>query len=227
MRGERKLHKMIQKQGEKSKEHVMNELLARYPQYAVQPEKTKTPLRKRIAIFAPVATAAVCLAVILPCVFLLPGGDNGNATGDGSRYCRQSEYESGFVDYTIKEYNATNGTDIKYFYLDGKAENYTNSEYIDKKTHETLMLEEVVVCMEYAVEMTEWVSPINIRMDLFDTPSLICSRKKKINGQDIAWGYSMDDIYFMFNTKEYRYCVQIRTVGGTDKFYDIVADLLR
>lgn len=230
MREERKLNKAIQQDGIDTQSEILEELKRRYPQYVEQADKKQAPVRKRrFAFVSVIATAVVCIAVIVPCAVLLPNRNNGSDNGgnDNIRYCTQSEYSIlDGVEYTIGEYRENKNLNFLYFDWYELGEDRNTVCYVSNLDNEVLCLEENM----YLTQLEEFVqlsiTKSNVYLDVFDSTIASCTSERIVDNYTVKWDINDSAAVCILEDREYRYFVQILQGQDENRLFELVAELL-
>lgn len=223
MREEDKLYKAIKQDGIDTQSEILEELKRRYPQYVEQSNSQNVSVGKRkIAIISALATVAVCLAIVLPCVLLLPNHDD----GDNIRYCAQGEYEKSSVQYTIGEYREQSGLKFLYFDWYEQGEDCSTSFYISNSGDEVLCWEESI----YLIQSNEFVqlsiTKDNVYLSAFDFNIKSCDEEHVVDNHTVKWAVIGDVALSIFEDNGYRYFIQIEEGQDENRLFELVAELL-
>ncbi|MDE6201032.1 MAG: hypothetical protein K2M47_04045 [Clostridiales bacterium] len=229
MREEQKLNKAIKQDGIDTQSDILDELKRRYPQYVAQSEKKQITAKKRkFAFFSAIAAAVVCVAVIVPCVVLLPNRDNGAGNGgkEDVRYCTQAEYEKRYADYTIGEYRTSNNRDFLYFDWYEFGEDFSTICYINKSDEEVLGLEEQAYLPQSSEVVQLSITKANVYLSIFDSTIEYCNMERNVSNHLVKWSINAKEATCIFEDNGYRYFIQIAQGQDENRLFELVAELL-
>lgn len=229
MREERKLNKAIKQDGINTQSEILEELKRRYPQYVEQSDKKQAPARKRILAFiSAIATVVVCVAIVVPCVVLLPNRNSGAGNGgkDNIRYCTQEEYEKNDADYTIGEYRENHNLHFLYFDWYEVGEDFNTYCYTSNADNEILCLEE----QTYLPQSNEFVqlsiTRANVYLSEFDQPIKKCKNEHVYKNHLLKWSVNDTASTCILENNGYRYFIQILQGQDENRLFELVAELL-
>lgn len=229
MREERKLNKAIKQNGIDTQSGILEELKRRYPQYVEQSDKKRTTARKRkFAFISAIAAAAVCVAIIVPCVALLPNSNNGigNDGKENIRYCKQNEYEKIEVQYTIGEYRNNHNLSFLYFDWYESGEDFNTYCYKSNADNEILCLEEQAFLPEKGEAVQLSITKSNIYLSAHDAIITNCKNEQLVNNHAVKWSVNKEAVTCIFEENGYRYFIQIEQGQDENKLFELVAELL-
>ncbi len=228
MRVEKKLNKAIKQDGIDTQSEILEELKRRYPQYVKQSDKKQAPVKKRrFAFISAIAAAAVCVAVIVPCVVLLPRNNGGGIGGkENIRYCTQGEYDKGNVEYTIGEYRETNNLNFLYFDWYEFGEDFRTFCYTSNSDNEVLGLEEQTYLPQSDEFVQLSITKTNVYLDVLDLIIGKCQNEDYVDNHKVAWSVAGEYATCIFENSGYRYFIQIEQGKDENRLFELVAELL-
>ncbi len=229
MREENKLNKAIKQDGIDTQSDILEDLKRRYPQYVEQSGNKQAPVRKRrFAFISAIAATAVCAAIIVPCVTLLPNSNNGSNNGgsDNIRYCTQDEYKKDDVEFTIGEYRANNNRNFLYFDWYEIGEECITSCYTSNLDNEVLCLEERVYLPEKDGFVQLSITKSNVYLSAFDSIISNCKSEQPIDNHMVKWTVNEYNALCIFEDNGYRYFIQIEQGQDENRLFWWVSKLL-
>ncbi|MCH5350610.1 MAG: hypothetical protein J1F39_01400 [Clostridiales bacterium] len=221
---EQDLHKRIRQNASIDNTRLANELKELHPELDLSSEKPpQKSITRRVAIFAPLAAAAVVAVVLIPTLLLRGGGyagsapespDSGSAPeSPGGSDPQPTEYAEKKLDITVKEYNENNGTSFLYF--DYGADAGTVYEYTNRETGELWAL---TVKYNAEDEIEYRVVADSAPREFTDYFYSACDTDTEITGLSVKWGDSSVGVCALFDYKSYTYCLELKNDGETRLF---------
>ena len=226
MREERKLEKMIQRDGERTQSDILDELKRRYPQYTKRTGKKQSAVKKRrVAVLSTFAAVAACLAIILPCSLLLP---NKQPTGGGSNiyYCSFEEYEKSLSESTLREYSKNNDYSILFFDWYNTAEELLTNNFVRITDKQVLCVQELAYNPVTDEILMISVTKANVYLDEFDTLIDTCKNEHTVLTKTVKWYVADDGAYCIFEHNGYRYFIKIEAGQDENRLFALVEELL-
>ena len=224
---EQDLHKRIRQNASNDNMRIVNELKELHPEIGSASEKPRrNSLARKVAIFVPLAAAAVVAVVLIPTLMLQGGEKSGGSisapespdqSGDAAR---PLEYELNKLDTTIKEYNENNGTSFLYF--DYGADVGVVYEYTSIKTGDLWAL-----TVNYSAE-----DEIEYRVVADSAPEIfteryysLCDTDTEISGVSVKWGSSFHCVSALFDYESYTYCLDLKN-DGRARLFELIEILI-
>ncbi|MDE5592638.1 MAG: hypothetical protein K2I75_01755 [Clostridiales bacterium] len=229
MREENKLNKLIKQDGIDTQSDILEELKRRYPQYVEQSGNKRVTARKRkFAFISAIAAVAVCVAVIVPCVVLLPNRNDGIGSGgkENIRYCTQSEYEKSNVQYTIGEYRENNNLNFLYFDWYDFGDEFNTYCYTSHSDNEVLCLEEQAYLPEKDEFVQLSITKANVYLSTFDSTISNCTNEQTIGNHTVKWRVKGEEATCVFEDDGYRYFIQVKPAEDENRLFELVTELL-
>lgn len=227
---EKKFHKLIQSHGREERDAILADIYARMPELAPKSKPAKKFAKRNMwfAIGTPVA-AALCLAVVLPCVLI----DDKPQTGFPNasyKYAQGTDYSIKNHDaVTINNYNAQYGTDIKMFDLYAYAENVVTVNFVHNKTSEVLGIQEEIIPDGATEKITLAATKQNVYLDSLENAFASCSSLYSIGNTEIKWnndGNVLEELRGVFEYAGYRYYITLEWNNDENRLFELVAELL-
>ena len=227
---EKKFHKLIQSHGKEERDAILADIYARMPELAPKSKPAKKFAKRNMwfAIGTPVA-AALCLAVVLPCVLI----DDKPQTGFPNasyKYAQGTDYSIKNHDaVTINGYNAQYGTDIKMFDFYAYAENVVTVNFVHNKTSEVLGIQEEIIPDGANEKITLAATKQNVYLDSLENAFVNCTETYKINTVEVNWACATDlkeKLLGVFEDSGYRYYITLEWNNDENRLFELVAELL-
>lgn len=225
MREQKQLKKIAEQRLQPLCDDIVKNLEAEFPAPAAKSRKKLRWSGKLTA--AALAFAAVAgYAAGLLCVFLIPGKEQSDVEQavetKGQGYIVGNTYGE-VSQYTIKEYNALNGTNI--LFLDGydTAEFCRSYTYIYLLTRETCGIGEVLKKDGLNVMLRSEVNGSPAEMLAVDADK--CTQTEQLDMCELKWCVEDNMSCGVFEYGERIYCVTLLDVADKEKLFEVVNEL--
>lgn len=224
---EQDLHELIQKNSSYDNKSLANALKQLHPEIfqnsiSNKDVSSKSRIKKRIAIFAPLATAGVLAVVLIPTLLL-----NGGSTGaPGNEYTPPPiKYTISELDCTVQEYNELYNTKLLYLnWID--TTDYSVIKYSSVDNDEFLGLS-VRLKKTDANDYIEYViSSDSDKLIFLKQTIIICNNESSVLNYTVKWVVQNNNSYGIFEFDGYSYYVTLKENTDETKLFEYIEELL-
>ncbi len=221
---EKKFHKLIQSHGREERDAILADIYARMPELAPKSKPAKKFAKRNMwfAIGAPVA-AALCLAVILPCV-LNDRKPQNIIPLPTFRFVSSDNYVTS-SGTSIKEYGESNNISFDYFDWYAHSELDVTTIYTQKSDNSFLGISEVLLNTQTSEELQLFIADAKIVVDVMKPIVEACVNVKS-DDRSIRWGITSFDTHGMYEKDDYIYFITLIGVKNENRLFELVAELL-
>lgn len=185
-------------------------------------ENKQQRLKKRVAIFAPLATV-VCLAcIIIPSILLTRKTDSVN----DNYYCYASEYSFDYSDKTLKEISMETDNRLLYFDWYDIGSDCATSIYTLNNTNITICINESLFNLETEDYIDLYVSPSKYVLDIFETRIDSCIGTTTIGGLKVNYCIDEENAFGIFTYNSYTYYLTLMYNTDTQRLFSLIDELL-
>lgn len=206
---EQEFHKIIRENSSNNNKALADALRKKHPGISYEPNtdtemKSKKLIKRRIAIFAPLATVAAIAIVLIPTLLF-----NTNDTPNKDLERPVCEYKIEEMDYTIQEYNDINNTEFLYFNW-ANTSNYTLTRYIHINTQAFLGLSVRLNNIETGDKIEYTICNEDKPLDFLEYNISICTNENAVSDSTVKWAFVNGNSYGIFNWNNYNYYLTLK-----------------
>ncbi|MCM1367843.1 MAG: hypothetical protein NC184_03420 [Roseburia sp.] len=256
---EQDLHKIIRENGARDNKALAEELKKAHPEISQNTGASNTAAKKksigrRVAIFAPLASAAVLAVVLIPTLLLRnsgesdgsggwsssgdfdysgdsgdPGGSDdfdyvGDPGGSGGS-AQDPAYEKSNLQCTVQEYNELHGTHFLYLDRQGATE-YSFAEYTRRSAGGFLGFS-VSFKDTNTNDEIEYVVTADAETLAFLAYNIsVCTNESTVSDIPIKWGAGYSYTYGIFDFDSYGYYITLKDDPDGTRLFEIAEELL-
>lgn len=206
---EQEFHKVIRENSSNDNKILADELRKLHPEIMHTSPKgsemqTKKSVKRRVAIFAPLATVAVVAIVLIPTLLLNVNNTNNNDWGRPKR-----EYNIEEVNCTLEEYNNLNNTSFLYFGW-ANISDYTLTQYTHSNTKAFLGLSVRLNNVETGDKIECTICIEDNPLDFLKYNISICTNDNTVSNCAVKWAFVNGNSYGIFNWNNYNYYLTLK-----------------
>lgn len=228
---EQELHKKIREDKSNDNRLLAVALKKKHPEIMrnASVKKSASPkmtVAKRVAVFAPLAAAAVLAVVLIP-TLMLPSDKSGSAPPDEDGLNSSpvvQRYNVTQFDGTVQDYNEINGTDFLFFDWDNVSE-YTVTEYSQVTTEAFLGLSVKLKNSETNDRIEYIICNDAETLEFLEYHIWICNNESTVADSSVKWATVDSDSYGIFNSGGYDYYITAKN-SGESRLFELIAILL-
>lgn len=218
----RKFDHMVRKSGAAERNKLIPEIKSRCGILCPTEKKRAISRGKLIALISCCA-AAVCVAIITPCVLLR---EKYRGDGNGERYCIASDIKTQPSQYTIKQYGELYHEKILFFdWYD--APNVCQTELlILKDTNDQIGINETLINASTIESVEIQLIKKDIHIDYLDEKANACDKINTVSGTAVEWKNNVFEYSAVFEYYNYRYYITYTNPESEARFLALLTELL-
>lgn len=206
---EQDLHKLIRENSSNDNKVLADALKKKHPEIMLNPDvsndsPSKKSIAKRIAIFAPLATAAALAVILIPTLLL--NTNDANDGGDLGQF--KNKYITENLNCTIREYNDLNDTVFLYFEWADTSDN-SIIKYSHNNTKEFWGLSVSLNDIETDNRIEYTICTDDSPLDFLEYNISICTKETTVSACSVKWTSLNNNSYGIFNYDSYDYYVTL------------------
>lgn len=185
-------------------------------------EKKQQKLKKRLAIFAPLATVACLACILIPSILLTRKTD----TDSENYYCYASEYSFVSSEKTLKELAIELDNKMLYFDWYDIGSDCATGVYTLNDTNKMICINESIFNLETEDYIDLYVSPSKYILDIFETIIDGCVGTTTIDNIKIKYCTDIENAYCIFTYNSYTYYLTLMYNTDTQRLFSLIDELL-
>lgn len=224
---EQDLHELIQKNSSYDNKSLANALKQQHPEVfqnsiSNKDASSKNSIKKRIAIFAPLAAAGILAVVLIP-TLLLNGGSTGTS---GKEYTPPPiKYTISELDCTVQEYNELFNTRLLYINWT-ETTDYSVIKYNSVDNDKFLGLSVRLKNTETNDNIEYVISSDTDRLIFLKQNIMICNNESIVMNYTVKWTTQNNNSYGIFYFEGYGYYVTLKDNPDETRLFEYIETLL-